>query len=51
MVDSPVFRRRRDYSKNRRIETERLWTDPWKIENSDRNIFYNFLDFSFIDVI
>ena len=33
MVDSPVFRRRRDYSKNRTIESERLWTDPWKIEN------------------
>lgn len=38
MVGSPVFRRRRDYSKNRRIESERLWTDPWKIKNSDRNI-------------
>lgn len=29
----------------RRIESERLWIDPWKIDNSDRNIANNYLLF------
>lgn len=29
----------------RRIESERLWMDPWKIDNSDRNIANNYLLF------
>lgn len=52
MVDSPVFRRRRDYSKNRTIESYGKAMDrSLEDRECDRNIFYNFLDFSFIDVI